>query len=164
MMEMKMNLLCFVLADAAVCWRLFEVESPLVMKRTLCRLAVSDLVANKCGMELPQRVEVRDFDIMLTEKLLELHKSFGRMLSINDVSSLFIAKDECGILITDDAVLRRCAKAMGVETVSSNAFATQIASMEAEGAPPLRLADYRMKKIEQKENNYENHKPIDNKR
>lgn len=164
MKNMERELYYFVLGDALSCWRLFGKKSLLVMKRTSCHIVAANFVAEKCGVVLPDQVEVISFDMLQMDKVYALQKRFAPGLSLSDAASLFIAKYENVTLIADDGLLRRCAAGMQIKTIDCKTFAAHVAQLEAEGAPPLRLADYRMKKIEQKENNYENHKPIDNKR
>lgn len=150
-MDMERELCYFVLADALSCWKLFGSKSQLIMRRTSCRIVVANFIAKKCGIVLPDRVEVVDFDILQMEKLSALQKRFAPGLAIGDAASLFLAKDKNMTLIVENGLLHRCANELHINSISCKAFAEQVARLEADGAPPVKLTEERMKKIKVKE-------------
>ena len=155
-MRMKKNLLGFALADTWSCQTLFGCNSSLAMKRTSCRIVAANFVARRCGIVLPDRVEVLNFDMKQTIEVDALQKYFHPTLTLNDAASLFIAKEEKLVLITDDGAIRRCANEMQIETMGTEAFASQVAQVEADGAPPSSLANDRRELIKNKETNEHN--------
>lgn len=156
MMRMEKDLLGFALADAWSCRKLFGNGSPLAMKRTSCRIVVANFVARRCGIELPDRVNVINLDIVQTKKVDDLYKHYQHALTIADAASLFVAKEEELVLITDDGAIQRCAEEMHVATMGSSAFAKKVAQVEADGAPPLSLAKDRVELIKNKETDEHN--------
>lgn len=148
---MKKTPIEYALADKRSCWKLFGGDSPLVMKRTSCRIVAANFVARKCGIVLPDRVEVVNFDLDQTGKVDTLQKRFGHALSLDDAASLFIAKEEKLVLITDDRAIRRCAKELNIQTIDCDTFATQATEFDAYDLPPSKLTEDRMKKIKGKE-------------
>lgn len=151
MSEMKENLKCFAIADMLSCRRLFGGVSPMVLKRTVCRVVATNYVAKRSGVKLPKWVEIFVLDIMQTDDSYDLRKRFVPALTIDDVALLHAAMKEDMILITDDVAVRRCAGELGIETIGSQVFAGQVARLEADDAPPSKLTEDRMKKIKGKE-------------